>query len=423
MRQHTFVVFFIHFLFCYFFMTASEENINHELVEQSTNIDLKWLGAALRDVIYYLRAYKFNEYDRRYHTNSNSPGKYFARNPKPPLRSLHWEVKVHCEDLFLNCIEYLNNRVKHTELRRKDDTSVIIHEQEWYGRNFSKQIDTVEMECKQLRKRDDSLAKPFEGPLERFQWRTTASYYLCWYVMNEVQYLESIGEPCDNFATCLDSEFGASNKDPRASDNSSFGCVLYSVCPDPCCPLRHISSFDECWNNQMNPCFQNNPDGHRKCDFERNRNTDFRDMVLNRWNVTCECPEPGYIWESRYGTCVDVNECATAVHNCDDEREVCVNVAGSYRCVCNWGYVWNKEQAKCESSPALDTIKQHRQQKTLVHSNEPFSIKVLIKKLLYKSAGQRVHYSPMWDSGRIAAWIVTVAVAVIIRWYFLNITC
>jgi hypothetical protein len=61
--------------------------------------------------------------------------------------------------------------------------------------------------------------------------QTSASYYMCWYTMNEVPSLAALGESCDNFANCLDSEFGVSNGDPRADDKTPFQCATYSFCP------------------------------------------------------------------------------------------------------------------------------------------------------------------------------------------------
>jgi len=49
--------------------------------------------------------------------------------------------------------------------------------------------------------------------------------------MNEMPSLAALGEPCDNFANCLDPEFGASNGDPRADDETPFQCATYSFCP------------------------------------------------------------------------------------------------------------------------------------------------------------------------------------------------
>lgn len=318
--------------------------------------DLIWVDNALKDIAYYLRAHKFNEYDRRYEQNERQASKEnYKAFPRPPLRSLHWEVHKYCEPSFLTCVDYLRKRIKNTGLRREDDTSIVVQEQQWNRSNHSEQINVVDAECRKMQASDNIRADPFEGPIERFQWRTTASYYMCWYTMNGVPNLEHIKEKCDNFAGCLDPEHGATNHDPRADDNKIFACSLYSFCPDPCCPQKHLANLFGCWEHPNNPCFASNLAGHRQCVAERSRNTDFRDIILNRWNVTCHCPLAGYEWDSRYGMCVDVDECLNEVHECDPDREACVNLQGSFECACRWGY--SKKGSGCEASSALDIIR------------------------------------------------------------------
>lgn len=347
-----------------------------------------WLKNAIKDVAYYLRSYKFNEYDRRY--NKDPPkqrGQYFAGFPKPPLRSLHWEVHKHCEPSFILCMEYLYGRVQKVILKRKDDTSVVVNEQKWNKKQHEQQINSTEIDCRTLLEKDERYALPFEGPLERFQWRTTASYYLCWYTMNGVPDLEYFDQPCDNFANCLEQKYGANNLDPRASDAEPFYCSLYSLCPDPCCPLRHIGSYASCYESNLNPCYEENQrnGSNLRCGFEREKNTDFNDIVLNRWNVTCQCSQTGYEWNSKYGICVDINECTRELHDCDDEKEICVNLPGSFKCSCNWGYVWNNETSTCNASPAMADIKKVKQHdnKTTVVKNK-ISLKSLVIDLLHK---------------------------------------
>ncbi|CAH1979997.1 unnamed protein product [Acanthoscelides obtectus] len=363
--------------------SAEKPKSEHRIENQIT--------VAARDVAYYLRAYKFNEYDRRYVTD---PGKgireYYKKFPKPPLRSLHWEVARYCEVSFHECIDYLGKKVKHTGSKRSDDTCVVIDENNWRTENHSVQINTVDEECKRMRKVDDMVADPFEGPLERFQWRTTASYYMCMYTMLQTKELRQLhDETCDNYANCLE---GCDNNDPRADDTKPFACALYSFCPDPCCSNKHLNSPEECWNNPDNPCSrENEPDNmdrktkimlnalnikDRSCiDFlkvpkyerlgttqneqdlciQRSQelfgnvtsqtrtpaikiqyssisSTEKVDIVLNRWNVSCRCPKSGMEWSSMYGTCVDIDECAIrGKHNCDRRVESCVNLPGSFR--------------------------------------------------------------------------------------------
>lgn len=103
------------------------------------------------------------------------------------------------------------------------------------------------------KKYENSIDFSFHFP-ERFQWRTSVSYYMCWYTMMGVQELANFGESCDNFANCLD-EYGPSNKDPRADDAKPFACALYSFCPDHCCPMKHIWHMRDCFQSKQNPCY------------------------------------------------------------------------------------------------------------------------------------------------------------------------
>ncbi|KAL1506605.1 hypothetical protein ABEB36_005934 [Hypothenemus hampei] len=259
-----------------------------------------WYKDALRQIAYYLRSHKFNEYDRRYNRNGDNVERtYFKHFPKPPLRSLHWEVHRYCESSFLHCVDYLRKKLKHVALKRQDDTSIVALENQWSVN--SSQLAQVEEECQKMRRVDETVAEPFEGPLERYQWRATASYYMCWYTMNEVPDLKHLNDTCNNFAYCLDNT-GPSNNDIRANDKEPFACAQYSFCPDPCCPNKHLSKWEFCWNDEKNPCHHENPDGQRQCAVFRMENTDFR-------------------------------------------------------CVCKWGYSYNEELKKCVTNVAISRIK------------------------------------------------------------------
>ncbi|KAJ8977379.1 hypothetical protein NQ317_001979 [Molorchus minor] len=336
-------------------MTITEDFNSNKFLTTTTSVLLD--DDAIKDVAYCLRSHKFNEYDRRYETNADTaPRRFFMENPRPPLRSLHWEVRKSCELSFSECVNYLRKKIMYTSLKRVDDTAIVIQEHNWTVNN-TLQIQTVDEECKKMRRRDDILADPFEGPLERLQWRSTASYYMCWYTMKEAPELAHLNEKCDNFAYCLDTNLGPNNRDQRADDDQPFSCALYSFCPDPCCPARHLANLQHCWDSPDNPCFEGNPAGQRECAFNRTQNTDFRDIILNRWNVTCRCPKAGFEWNSLYGMCVDVDECATGAHSCDQKLEACVNLEGSFRCACKWGHVWNDQTKACTPSNALSLIK------------------------------------------------------------------
>ncbi|KAK9875281.1 hypothetical protein WA026_007672 [Henosepilachna vigintioctopunctata] len=296
-------------------------------------------GEDVRSVAYYLRQYKFNEYDQRYITDLEEAVAsriYFKGFPKPPLRSLIG---------------------RNTALKRNDDTNVIIEDQKWFFGNFSEQIGQTDIECQKMWRVGEERADPFEGPIERFQWRVTASYFLCWYTMKGTTELRRLNETsCDNHANCLQTYFGPHNGDIRADDSVPFNCARYSFCPDPCCPIHHMRSYSECWNSPVNPCFEENAPGNQQCSFNMSSNTEFQDIILNRWNVSCKCPKSGYRWSSLYGICVDIDECAENRHNCRTIKEACINLPGSFKCVCRWGYIWNKETKSCEQSSALDTL-------------------------------------------------------------------
>lgn len=194
--------------------------------------------------------------------------------------------------------------------------------------------------------------------------------------MHEVRDLQHLNESCDNFVSCLDANMKPRNYDVRAEDSSPFLCAMYSFCPDPCCPRQHLSDEKSCLESPDNPCFESNPSGQRECVVKRRENRDFRDIILNRWNVTCRCPRTGFVWDSRYGICVDVDECLTGIHECDPLREACVNLVGTYECACRWGfYLVNK---KCTPSPVLSELKLNKNKKS---GNDTKLAKSVIKQM------------------------------------------
>lgn len=152
----------------------ANESIKYLLTEnpflgRNDEDDFSWLDDTIKDIAYYLRSHKFNEYDRRYETQpETAPKEYFAMFPRPPLKSLHWEVQQFCEPSFLSCMKYVRRKMKDIALKRQDDTSIVIMEQKWTQVNNSDQIKEVEDECIKMREKADRLADPFEGPIERF---------------------------------------------------------------------------------------------------------------------------------------------------------------------------------------------------------------------------------------------------------------
>ncbi|XP_018323270.1 uncharacterized protein LOC108735691 [Agrilus planipennis] len=319
---------------------------------------------AVRDIGYFLRNHKFNEWDRRYYRNGSSgPRDYHMTFPRPPLRSLHWEVRKFCEESFVICVKYVAQEARSAGLKRQDDSVYVTIQQKWFESNYSEQVNAIDSHCRALKSRDDITGRPFQGPIERYQWRVTATYYMCWYTLNEVPFLRHFNETCDNSANCIGQLSGLYNNDPRAKDEQPFACALYSFCPDMCCTLPVTNDTKSCWEQRKdNPCFEGNPAGQRDCSMELWRNTDFNDIVLNRWNVTCKCPREGVEWNSRFGMCIDVDECLLGLHNCSLGTQECINLVGSFRCVCRWGYIWDKVSQGCTESKAVRLITYRKQE-------------------------------------------------------------
>nr|CAH7744967.1 unnamed protein product [Callosobruchus chinensis] len=191
-----------------------------------------------------------------------------------------------------------------------------------------------------MRRMDDVIADPFEGPLERFQWRVTASYYMCLYTMLQTTELRRLHEPtCDNLANCLD---GCDNRDSRADDKKPFACAIYSFCPDPCCSNKVLSKPEDCWNNPDNPCSrENEPGSHRKCSIVLDRNTDFR-------------------------------------------------------CVCKWGHIFNEQQKKCIPSAALELVMLESQHKEKL-KEEQIRLWRRIARFIFRSPNSSAHiFSRHW---------------------------
>ncbi|XP_020723676.2 uncharacterized protein LOC100650386 [Bombus terrestris] len=360
-------------------------------VEETTeDWDANWdKNKVIRDVAYYIRAHKFQDYDRRYYKRlEDSPSRLYEEFPKPPLRSLHWEVRRHCEVSFVECLKYIESIVKLTALKREDDIVTIMREQKWNLANNAKQIQAAQKDCLASQRRDDLTMPPFQGPIERFQWRTTVSYYMCWYTMLGVPELSIFGESCDNHANCrVESDSG--NEDPRTDDAIPYACALYSFCPDHCCPMKHIRDMTDCHQSRDNPCYAGNPPAHRECTLNRQENRDFPSLVANRINISCECPDPGYEWSSRFGLCVDVNECARGEHGCSTEDgETCVNLPGGYECVCKFGYIYDPNQRECVFSSDIQQILLGWKEESNV--TEKKSIIDTIVKAIARSPGNRL---------------------------------
>ncbi|CAD1476241.1 unnamed protein product, partial [Heterotrigona itama] len=352
--------------------------------EASEELDPNWdKNKVIRDVAYYIRAHKFQDYDRRYYKRlEDSPSRLYEEFPKPPLRSLHWEVRRYCDASFVECLKYLETIIKSTALKREDDTVTIMKEQKWNLTDNAKQIQAAQKDCQAAQRRDDLTMSPFQGPI--------GNYYMCWYTMLGVPELSIFGESCDNYANCQIESSGTGNGDPRADDTVPYACALYSFCPDHCCPMKHIQDMTDCHQSQDNPCHAGNPPEHRECSLNRQENQDLLSLLANQINISCECRDPGYEWSSRYGLCVDVNECTRGTHGCDVEQsEVCMNLAGGYECVCKFGYVYDEDRAECIFSSDIEEILSIWQEHPDVEETKTNVIEMIVKTIA-RASGNRL---------------------------------
>lgn len=332
---------------------ATELTPSEQIQESTFQLpDEAWIIGALHDIAYYLRSYKFNEWDRRYNTKKPDDKQmgYIRSFPTPPLRSIHWKVFENCDTNFYKCITYLHKVIEKDPISRHDDPVTVFNEKQITMTNES--LSNLNTECKKARTNSENSGLPFDSPIEKFQWRTSAAYYMCWYTFLETPALSMLGEACDNFANCYDEKYGFNNKDPRADDKMPFACASYSFCPDICCPNKYIDSYDKCYDNVENPCFaensySNSDPSNKVCQLYRNQNQNFMDMISNKWNVTCNCKDKGFGFKSQFGMCVDLNECVTGENNCDQTTETCLNLPGTYKCICKWGYEYHKETNQC----------------------------------------------------------------------------
>ena len=135
-------------------------------------IDPSWdVNRAIRNIAYFLRAHKFNDYDRRYYKSiEEAPRHLYEEFPKPGLRSMHWEVHKNCDLGFHHCLKYLDRIVGMTSLKREDDTVTIIKDHKWNLTNNTEQILAAQGDCQTLQRRDNLTVVPFQGLIGNCQF-------------------------------------------------------------------------------------------------------------------------------------------------------------------------------------------------------------------------------------------------------------
>ncbi len=272
----------------------------------------------------------------------------------------------------------------------------------------------------------------FENPWELFNFRTTASYQLCWHTLNREMTMSEYDGNCFEDLILLyqqkDDEFSRLIYSYYRSDQSvsNFDCSLFSFCPDVCCNHTDIlekhniiydsklenyftayinffafSSLSELFitetsNDVLNiftftltdlknnlianglivdeKCKEddNNPCkgfGNSACKLSFYDNKNIKDLKHNSINVTCEC-ESGFFYSSQTDSCQDIDECEldSINHSCS-RFEMSLNTYGSYVCLCPNGYKLN-QSGKCEADEKTTLYDQVIKEIISINNNE-----------------------------------------------------
>ena len=181
-----------------------------------------------------------------------------------------------------------------------------------------------------------------------FNFRTMASYYLCWYTLNRHPLFVSFSEPC------TDNYLSSNNKrilyyDFLAYSKRPYACAELSFCPDPCCSKSFVENppvfqhkseesyqfwLNHCLSFEENPC-KNFDNG--LCELSKFDNENLDDLIRNNLNVTCVCPS-GYEYSPLLKTCIDIDECSEKIDTCNGYKQTCFNIEGSFICLCEGGF-------------------------------------------------------------------------------------
>lgn len=67
-----------------------------------------------------------------------------------------------------------------------------------------------------------------------------------------------------------------------------------------------------------------------------------------------------------------MDECVRGLHSCRQDSEACFNIAGSYQCGCQWGYLFDTDIQKCVQNEALIAAEMKvKKQETSTESGKP----------------------------------------------------
>jgi hypothetical protein len=194
---------------------------------------------------------------------------------------------------------------------------------------------------------------PFDNLLQIFNFRVTASYYLCYHALNREPIMEYFGKSCNEAVFTKDSSnriiinkhYNDSYTFNSRNVEKPFECALFSFCPDTCCHRAFTNKKNTTSNLKTSQewlqlCTLTNPCsnfGNGVCELSNNENKNIDDLKLNKINITCQC-KSGYRYNNHFKDCLDIDECNEMSHNCFGFKQVCLNTIGSFICLCDDGY-------------------------------------------------------------------------------------
>lgn len=304
------------------------------------HMELKWVGL-------FLAAHKYFEVDRRRGNEMSwkyEPRVFHKHFPIPRLRNLHPQVSDACHEGLVSCI---------------------------------REISATALDSYSLSQTEPSLAAaippdvppyyPLSSELELFQYRTTATYFMCWYTMKRDEILMNhMGEK-----NCLENLHRVKEKEWADLDttdyrNGTYGypwlCAEIQFCPDPCYGRTtegNIPSYRALRDDKENPCRKLSD---KTCKWEPEENRDLESLRRNRFNITCRCykDKRGFKWNSQFKMCVDIDECTESkTVKCESNR-ICQNAVGSFACVCRMGTKYDREKQLCVEHVPLPAHNFHR---------------------------------------------------------------
>lgn len=355
-----------------------------DIKEIGKSIDNNGIKSGLWLVGTYLAAHKYFGVDFRYLTGNIGPSDqvFYKKFPSPTLRDLDKGVALACESSALECIEEILPNAR------------------------------LSGSLQHIMKTEEELTTfaPFENNFEDFKYRQTAMYFLCWHTQLQDSFLEfNEGEQsCLSHLNAVDEipekiryklikdETPAINDIRDANFKEDvFTCAHLWFCPDPCYGRKDRGNFVKTnFKVKGNPCLDLK---NSECKWKKGENINFHDLIRNRFNSTCDCNSyhVGFEWNSRFGLCVDIDECFNRKADCQDTR-ICKNAMGSYICACPRGYDVNPSTDTCEKMSALHqsaTLLEFKYFETDVNREEKEDFIMSLMEFVGISASIRLHAS------------------------------